>query len=147
VGHRRLHRAQARLSLPLTNAPNLPVIFGLDMMTQATLDTPLSPASDGFIAAGSDDISLFPEQVVDNIMHVLIDLGAEMWTLRRRMLVLERVLEKASVSSEDVERYVPTPEEKAAWAKERDVFIARAFGALTRKGGANAAQFDASLRG
>ncbi|HWU02769.1 MAG TPA: hypothetical protein VN222_08535 [Novosphingobium sp.] len=101
-------------------------------------------AEDGFIPADSDNISLFPQQVVDNMMHVLIALGAEMWTMRRRMMVMEKVMEEAGVSSDRIELYTPTPEEKAAWEEERNIFIQRTFGALTRKGGANAKQMDMS---
>lgn len=101
-------------------------------------------AADDFIFADSDNISLFPQQVVDNMMHVMIDLGAEMWSMRRRMAILERVLEKVGVSSEDVERYMPTAEDQKAWQQERDIFIKRAFGAFARKGGANQKQMDTS---
>jgi hypothetical protein len=101
-------------------------------------------ASDGFIDADSDNIGLFPQQVVDNLMHVTIALGAELWTLRRRMMILERVLETTGVSSADVERYAPRPEDEAAWAQERNIFISRTFGALTRRGGANEKQPDVS---
>jgi len=140
MGNRRIYRAQARLNLSHSSCP----------MDSSMTDTNASPATrksavDGFIAADADNISLFPEQVVDNMMHVLIDLGAEIWTIRRRMMILERVLEKAGISSEDVERYVPAAADKALWAKERDIFVARAFGAFSRTGGANAHQFDASI--
>jgi hypothetical protein len=101
-------------------------------------------ATDGFIDADSDNISLFPQQVVDNMMHVLIDMGAELWAVRRRMAILERVLEKVGVSSNDVEQYTPSAEDQRAWQQERDIFIRRAFGALTRKGGANEKQMDTS---
>lgn len=101
-------------------------------------------AVDGFIPSGSDDISLFPDQVADNLMHVVIALGAEMWTMRRRMYVLEKVLEKTGVSAADIEAYQPTPEETAAWTEERDIIINRTFGALTRKGQGNQKQFDQS---
>jgi hypothetical protein len=110
-------------------------------MTATTQARP-SPASDGFIPSDSDNISLFPDQVTDNLMHVVIALGAELWAVRRRMFVLEAVLEKTGVSTADVEAYTPSAEEKAAWAQERDLFIGRAFDALTRTGGANAKQID-----
>lgn len=111
-----------------------------------TLDQPKErkSASDGFIPADSADITLFPQQVTDNLMHALVALGAEMWTMRRRMYVLEKVLEKAGVSANDVEQYKPTAEEQAAWAEERDIFIKRTFGALTRRGGGNQKQLDRS---
>jgi hypothetical protein len=101
-------------------------------------------ASDGFIDADAENITLFPQQVTDNLMHVIIGMGAELWTMKRRMMVLERVLEKVGVSSSDVEQFTPSAEDQAAWKQERDIFIARTFGALTRKGGANAMQLDAS---
>ena len=69
--------------------------------TKASADTAPTPASDGFIPSDSDNISLFDDPVTDNVLHVLIALGAEFWTLRRRMFVLEKVLKKAGVSSAD----------------------------------------------
>ena len=101
-------------------------------------------AEDGFIFADSDNISLFPEQVIDNLMHVSIALGAELWTMRRRLLTMERVLEKAGVSGNDMEQYQPDAATLAAWAEEREIFIRRTFGALERRGGANARQPDMS---
>lgn len=97
-----------------------------------------------FIPAHADEISLFPAPVVDNLMHVVIALGAEMWTMRRRMHVLEKVLEKVGVSAEDIETYQPTAAESAAWTAERDIVIARTFDALSRQGGGNRQQLDKS---
>ena len=110
--------------------------------TNASANKAPTPASDGFIPSESDDISLFDDPVTDNVLHVLIALGAEFWTLRRRMFVLEKVLEKAGVSTADIENYRATAEDKAAWEEERRIFIARTFGALTRVGGSNAKQLD-----
>ena len=110
-------------------------------MTNAAQKTHRS-ASDGFIDADSDNISLFPEQVVDNMMHVLIAMGAELWTVRRRMMTLEKVLETTGISAADIERYMPSKEDEAAWADERTRYIKRTFGALSRTGGANAKQMD-----
>lgn len=113
--------------------------------------TPMPPksrdprsATDAFIDADADNISVMPAQVLDNMMHVIIDLGAEMWTMRRRMAILERVLEKVGVSSDDIEHFQPSPEDAVAWKEERDIFIRRAFGALGRKGGSNEKQMDTS---
>jgi hypothetical protein len=101
-------------------------------------------ATDAFIDADSANISVMSDQLLDNILHVMVDFGAELWTMRRRMAIMERVLEKVGVSSDDIEQYHPTPEEQAAWREERDIFINRAFGALARTGGANAKQMDTS---
>ncbi|MFD2134859.1 FAD-dependent oxidoreductase [Novosphingobium resinovorum] len=80
------------------------------MATQA--EQTYKSAADDFIFADSDNISAFPEQTVDNLMHVVIALGAELWTVRRRMMTLEKVLEKAGVSNDDVEKYLPAPRRK-----------------------------------
>jgi hypothetical protein len=94
-----------------------------------------APKEVTFVASGSENFGFFPEQVVDNLMHVVIDLGAEHWTLRRRMFVLEKVLEQSGAMLADaVERFQPTREDIAAWEEERDIYIKRAFGALARTG-------------
>jgi hypothetical protein len=92
-----------------------------------------------FVPSGSENFAFFPEQIVDNLMHVVIDLGAEHWTLRRRMFVLEKVLEQSgAMTAEAVERFQPTRSDLAAWEEERDIYIKRAFGALARTGPAKA---------
>jgi hypothetical protein len=111
-------------------------------MTDTQAPPKPSPAADGFIASDSDNISLFPDQVTDNLMHTTIALGAELWTMRRRLFVLEAVLEKAGVTTADIESYQPSEVQTTLWAQERDLFIGRAFGALTRTGGANDKQID-----
>lgn len=118
-------------------------------MTTDTQEKPkeFKSAVDGFIDADSGNISLFPEQVVDNMMHVLVAIGAELWTTRRRMLTLEKVLEKVGVSTEDVEKYLPDDDTQAGWAEERNIFIKRTFGALERRGGANDKQPDMTREG
>jgi hypothetical protein len=101
-----------------------------------------APSADGFIPSNSDNISLFDQPVIDNMMHVLVALGAEVWTTRRRMFVLETLLEQVGVSAAQIENYRPTPEQKASWEAERDIFVARTYDALSRRGGANAEQLD-----
>jgi hypothetical protein len=66
---------------------------------------------------------------------VVIGLGAEHWTMRRRMFMLEKVLEQSGALTKDaVEQFQPTAADLAAWEEERDIFIKRAFGALSRTG-------------
>jgi hypothetical protein len=69
----------------------------------------------------------------DNLMTAFLGLGAEHWALRRRVKVLEKFMAAGKViDPAKVEAYDPTPEEKAAWDAERDDFIQRTFGVLTR---------------
>ncbi len=69
----------------------------------------------------------------DNIMTALLGLGAEVWAIRRRNMVLEKFLaQNGTIDPAAIEAYVPTAEERAAWEKERDDFIDRVFAVLTR---------------
>lgn len=69
----------------------------------------------------------------DNLMTAFLSLGAEHWTLRRRVMVLEKFMAESNViDPAAVEAYEPTPEEKAAWEAERDDYIRRVFSVLTR---------------
>lgn len=88
-----------------------------------------------FIKADDEDAVMLGDPILDNMMTALISLGAEVWTNRRRVKVLERVLEDKGVSAEMIESYMPTDDEASAWQTERDAFIRRTFGSLSRRGG------------
>ncbi len=111
----------------------------------AATDTPerVNPSADGFIPSNSDNITLFDDVTIDNLMHVVVALGAEIWTTRRSLFVMEALLQKAGVGPQEIENFRPSEEQKAAWAEERDIFIARTYDAFSRTGGANAEQYDA----
>jgi hypothetical protein len=71
------------------------------------------------------------DQVQDNMMTAMIALASETWATRKRQFITESLMEKHSkVTREMIEQYVPTPEEEAAWAKARDLFISTTFGSL-----------------
>ena len=48
------------------------------------------------------------------------------------MKVLESLLADKGVTQEMIEAYMPTDAENEAWEKERDAFIDRTFGAMSR---------------
>lgn len=69
----------------------------------------------------------------DNLMSALVTFGAEFWALKRRVMVIEKLMDdKKLVSKEMVEAYQPTGAELAAWDSARDDFIERVFSVLTR---------------
>ena len=72
--------------------------------------------------------------VLDNMMASMIALGTEVWSMRRRMKVLEAVLEEKGITNEMVEKYVPTAEQEAAWQKDRDRFIDLTYSPMLREG-------------
>jgi hypothetical protein len=70
----------------------------------------------------------------DNLMTAFLNLGAEHWALKRRVMVLEKLIaEKKVIDPAAVEAYEPTEAERAAWTAERDDFIQRTFAVLTRE--------------
>lgn len=87
-----------------------------------------------FIKGDWDKAVYLDNPHVDNLMTAFLNLGAEHWALRRRVMVLERFMaEKKVIDPAKVEAYDPTPAEKAAWEAERDDYIKRTFAVLTRE--------------
>ena len=70
---------------------------------------------------------------VDNLMTVVIAIGAEIWSDRQRMRIIERLLEtRGKVTRELIEQYVPSEVERKAWQDERDAMVKRVYDVLTR---------------
>jgi hypothetical protein len=87
-----------------------------------------------FIKGDWDKALYLDNPHVDNLMTAFLGLGAEFWSMRRRMMVLETLLAKGkSVDLAALEAYEPTPEQKVTWEAERDDFIKRTFSVLTRE--------------
>ena len=87
------------------------------------------------IKSDVDQVSFMGNMALDNMMNTLMALGAEVWSHRRRMAIIERLLEdKGTVSQADIEQYMPTPEEAEHLQSERDAFIERTFGFMARSG-------------
>ena len=80
------------------------------------------------------NVTFLGNPVLDNLVAAQIAMGTEVWSMRRRMKVMEAVLEKKGVTSEMLEQYVPTAEQEAAWAKDRDRFIDLTMGPLAFEG-------------
>jgi hypothetical protein len=87
-----------------------------------------------FIKSDTDEAVFLGHPAIDNLMDSLVALGAEVWTNRRRMRVLEKLLEQKGVTAEMIETFMPSDEDAAAWQAERDAFIARTFAPLKRAG-------------
>jgi hypothetical protein len=68
--------------------------------------------------------------ILDNVVASIIAMGSELWATQRRLKVMESVMAKNGISPQAIEQYVPTPQEAAAWEKDRDRFIDLAFGPL-----------------
>lgn len=65
---------------------------------------------------------------VDAIFTSVMALGANVWSIQRRMRIMEILMEKnGKVTREMVEQYQPTEAEKEMLAKERNVFVAEMY--------------------
>ena len=89
-----------------------------------------------FVKADVDKAVYLDSLYADNLVNAFVELSGEFWVMRKRMLVLETLLaEGRSIDLAKLEGFMPTLEQKAAWDAQRDDFIGRVLGALTREGG------------
>ena len=86
-----------------------------------------------FIPADSDAAVFLGNPHIDNLMSVVIALGAEIWSDRQRLKVVERLLEtEGKATTAMIEAYVPTAAEKEAWETERMAMVERVYSVLSR---------------
>jgi hypothetical protein len=87
-----------------------------------------------FIDHGSASYTFLQDPIVDALMQVVVELGMEGWTTRRRLMVLERVLDaNGLLPAETIETYVPTEQDRAEWRQERDRMVKTIYAALARR--------------
>ena len=86
-----------------------------------------------FIKGDWDKAQYLPDPHVDNLTAAFMGMGAEFWAMRRRMMVIESLLEQNKVINRAaIEGYRPTEAEATAWNAERDDLIDRVFAILGR---------------
>jgi hypothetical protein len=72
--------------------------------------------------------SQFDDPAIDTLLSIVLSLGSEVYVLRDRMRIIEKLLEaKGTISRADIEGYQPAPEEEEDIRKEADAFISRLF--------------------
>jgi hypothetical protein len=86
-----------------------------------------------YVKGDWDKAQYLADPHVDNLTAAVMGLGAEFWAMRRRVMVLESMLEQKSVLTRaSVEAYRPSEAEAIAWNAERDDMIDRVFAVLGR---------------
>lgn len=70
------------------------------------------------------------DPTVDKLMACMVAMGTELWATQRRLKVIEAVMAQKGITQAMIEQYMPSPEEAAAWEKDRNRFVDMAFGAL-----------------
>ena len=80
--------------------------------------------------AGAEPAFL-PHPLLDRLVDVVLELGAELWIERDRRRVLEQLLaERGIVRTADLEAHRDTPEQRAERLRDRDAFVRRLYGSL-----------------
>ncbi len=100
--------------------------------TTSTHTVGFIPAYPGIPAYADREVFL-GNPVIDNLMKIVIELGAETWMNRRRLRIVEGLLDAGGVvTREAVETHVLSADEQAEMNKERDAFVRRIYGVLAR---------------
>jgi hypothetical protein len=69
--------------------------------------------------------AFFPQEGLDQVVSMVLELAADLWVVRERVFILEAVLSKHGT-------YVPTQEEQSTLAKMRADMTAQMFRSLNR---------------
>lgn len=101
-----------------------------------------------FFKSDTDQAVFLGNPLMDDMMTTLVALGAEVWASRRRVRIIELLMEKKGAVTKDmVEAYVPTAEEEAELKAERDAFIKIAYGHMARETEDRAALNESAFEG
>ena len=103
-------------------------------MAEIKLKTDRPTYTSEFIKSDAERAVFLGNPALDNMMSSLIALGSEVWATKRRMNVLEALLEERGVTQQMIQEYVPTAEQEAQWEKQRDGFIDLTYSPLLREG-------------
>lgn len=86
--------------------------------------------------ANDDPVYLTRPQHTDALFAMVMEVASEMWVMRDRLAVIERLLaERGAVTAEDIETAQPEGADAQKLARERERFVTRLFEAAARTGG------------
>lgn len=92
--------------------------------------SPVNPAA----PAPAPEPAFFDNPAIDNLIAVTLELGAELWVVRDRLRVMEKLLaERGVLTAAMVEQYQPGDDEIAEGRRQRDAFVNRVYGAFARQ--------------
>ena len=73
----------------------------------------------------------FKDPMIDHLLEVVLQLGAELWINRDRQLVMEHLLAtEGEVTPEMIEQFEPSPEFREELRAQRRSFTERVYGSL-----------------
>ena len=81
--------------------------------------------------AMADKPNYFASPAIDNLYTISMELGAALWVVKDRLRVIEELLERAGIVSEQmVEQYAPDPERRKEIIAQRNAFIEKIYGII-----------------
>jgi len=98
----------------------------------AELDSDRTTYASDFFKGDTEKAVFTGDAVTDRLMHAVIALGGEVWTLRQRGHLMEKLLSDKGITSEMIEGYMPTKEDMAAWTEDREAFVDRVYSVFAR---------------
>ncbi len=97
-------------------------------MADSKLRDALETYTHDYVKADYDRAVFHGDPMIDSLFTSLTAISAHVWTVQRRLRIVEILLEKhGNVTREMIEKYVPSEEETAALKAERDEFVAEIY--------------------
>ena len=79
---------------------------------------------EGGVPLAGDHPHYFNDPIMDCLTNMVLELAAEVWVNRERMLVFEQLLnQRALIRPDAVENFTPSEEQQRSLREERDRFI------------------------
>ena len=104
-------------------------------MAESRLREALETYTHDYVKADYDRAVFHGDPMIDSLFTSLTAISSHVWTVQRRLRIVELLLEKhGSVTRDMVEAYVPSEEEAAALKAERDEFVAEIFDPFRESG-------------
>ncbi|GAA3737549.1 hypothetical protein [Salinactinospora qingdaonensis] len=86
--------------------------------------------------ANDNPVYLTRPQHMDALFAITMELASELWVMRDRLSVIERLLdERGTLTRDDIDTAQPEGEHAQRLAEERERFLTRIFEAASRAGG------------
>lgn len=83
------------------------------------------------VEIGGPGRTYFDPPAIDGLMEAVAELAAELWAVKDRQYVMERIL-AAEGLSDRIEQWRPGPDEEAERKALREAFVARIFNGFLR---------------
>jgi hypothetical protein len=83
------------------------------------------------VEIGGPGRTFFANPAIDGLMDAVVELSAELWAVKDRQYVMERVLAEEGLTAR-IEQWRPSPHEAAERKALREAFVARIFNGFLR---------------